>query len=134
MTDANWAGVRIARTGALTATDQVRLAAPLDRRVEVRARAGVRQYAGGVRRAISLPGHTLIVTLEIPRPTVAVVAELREWVGETVLYRDGNVDLWYALLKSANDSVHGRDGAPVGQVQTVRLVLETTTQTPESLL
>lgn len=108
--------------------------APRSLRIAIKSRGGVRQYVGGVRRAVTLPGETLVVSLDIPRPQWRDVAELRTWVGQTVLYRDVTSALFYGLLTAVNDV--WLTSTPLSQQASdhITITIETTTDTPETLL
>lgn len=125
-------GARIALLSNLA--DDLHLPAPRDRRVTGRSRGAVRQYVGGVRRPVTLPGRAETISLTFPRPTWEQTATLLEWNGLAVLYRELTGFLTYALLDSTNDGLDVRTPIDLQQAATLTIALSATTDTPETLL
>lgn len=112
----------------------VHLPAPSSYSVSTTGRGGVKQYAGGVRRAVTLPGKVVSVSVEFQRPSWQIVETLKSWSGQVVLYRDMNANLLIGVLRSVREINAPRTPAEFQQADNISIVIETTTDTPETIL
>lgn len=123
---------RIALLSAVA--DDIHLPPPRNITRQSQAKGGVKQYVGGVRRGVTLPGKAETVTVDLPRPSWEHSTTLGNWVGRAILYRDILGNLFYGILRSANEVRDPKTPSDLQQADRFRIVIETTTDTPETLL
>lgn len=124
-----------ARIALLWAVDQdIHLGAPRSYHRTSGSRGGVRHYVGGIRRAVIIPGRTNVVRISFPRPSWQHLATLESWVGSVILYRDSGHHLFIGLLKSVDETQDPNTPYEMRQAGVMNITIETTTDTPETLL
>ena len=62
----------------------------------------VRQFAGGVRRAIIRPGHRPSYKIRLGNPSRETLKTLTKWVGTPIVYRDRLKRVIFGLLSNIN--------------------------------
>lgn len=128
--------VKVEFTGALIAlagdpTTEIALG-PAEVSFSVTARGEVKQYAGGVRRSITLPGTINMASIKVPAPNLLVQGKLESWVGKTVSYRDEQYRAVWGLLKFVG--YRKAQGLGNERLHDMELQIETTTQNPETFV
>ena len=89
----------------------------------------VRQFAGGVRRAIIRPGSKPSFRIRLGNPSREAAEALKLWLGEPVVYRDRLKRVIFGLLSAINT----KDTAIVGEeiMDEISLTLLPTSETAD---
>ena len=89
----------------------------------------VRQFAGGVRRAIIRPGSKPTYRIRLGNPSREAAELFEEWLGEPVVYRDRLKRVLFGLLSAISTN----DTAIVGEeiLDEVQLTLLPTSETAD---
>ena len=87
----------------------------------------VRQFAGGVRRAIIRPGSKPTYQIRLGNPSREAADKFTEWLGEPVVYRDRLKRVIFGLLSG----IRTKDTAIVGEeiLDEITLTLQPTSET-----
>ena len=94
-----------------------------------RALTEVRQFAGGVRRAIIRPGNKPTYQIRLGNPSREAAERFTDWLGLPVVYRDRLQRVLFGLLSS----IRTKDTAIVGEaiMDEITLTLLPTTETAD---
>lgn len=98
----------------------------------ITARGEVKQYAGGVRRSVTLEGTTDSFSIKVPAPVLELQGRIESWVGKTVLYRDEQYRAIWGLLKFVG--YRRAQGLDRDRLHDMEIQIETTTQNPGTFL